>query len=128
MKRSKVHVAFFLKLKQPVLLVKLLWHVWVWMMLVEELNGMESTAVNVEVDVATVEIRSAGFPHLRLRMQYLDGFPDGLSDALALNAYLHIEECQFIMVSFIVDYHNGTAHTQTIFIDSFVGFSTICFQ
>jgi hypothetical protein len=32
------------------------------MMLVEELNGMESAAVDVEVDIATVEIRGTGFP------------------------------------------------------------------
>ena len=30
------------KLEQPILLVKLLWHVRVWMMLIEEFNGMES--------------------------------------------------------------------------------------
>jgi len=31
-----------LKSEQPVFLVKLLWHVRVWMMLVEKLDGMES--------------------------------------------------------------------------------------
>ena len=72
----------FLKLKESVLLVKLLRHVRVWVMLVEKLNGMESAAVDIEVDVATVEIRDASFPHFYLRMHGFYRFPDGLSDTL----------------------------------------------
>ncbi len=68
-----------------VILVELLWHVWVRMMFVEELHGMETTAVDVEMDVATVEIRCACLPDADLRIHVLVGFPDGLSDALALN-------------------------------------------
>ena len=51
------------------------------MMFVEELDGMESAAVDVKMDVATVEIGRTGFPHLYFRMQRLNGFPDALSDA-----------------------------------------------
>ena len=80
----------FLKLKQPVLLVELLWHIGVRVMLVEELNSMESAAVDVEVDIATVEIRGAGFPHFYLWMHGLYGFPDGLANAFALNTHCHI--------------------------------------
>ena len=63
------------------------------MMLIEELNGMESAAVDVEVDIPTVEIRGAGFPHLYLRMHRLYSLPDGLADTFALNTHLYIEEC-----------------------------------
>ena len=60
----------------------------------QELNGMESAAVDVEVDIPTVEIRGAGFPHLYLRMHRLYGFPDGLTNTFALDTHLHIEECK----------------------------------
>ena len=80
----------FLKLKQSVLLVKLLRHIGVWMMLVEELNGMESAAVDIKMDIPAVEIRGAGFPHFYLWMHGLYGFPDGLANAFALNAHFHI--------------------------------------
>ena len=86
------------KLKKSILLVELLRHIGVWMMLIEaldlwslategtqELNGMESAAVDVEVDIPAVEIRGAGFPHLYLWMHGLYGFPDGLADTYAIN-------------------------------------------
>ena len=83
---------FFFKLKKTIFLVKLLRHIGVWMMLVEELNGMESAAVDVEVDIPAVEIRGTGFPHFYLWMHGLYSFPDGLTDTFALNAHLHVEE------------------------------------
>jgi len=82
----------FLKLKKTILLVKLLRHIGVWVMLIEELNGMESATVDVEVDIPAVEIRGAGFPHFYLWMHILYGFPDGLANPFALNAHLHVEE------------------------------------
>ena len=45
-----------------------------------DLNGMEIAAVDVEMDIPTVEIRGAGFPYLYLRMYGLYGFP-GLRSA-----------------------------------------------
>ena len=80
------------KLKKSILLVELLRHIGVWMMLIEELNGMESAAVDVEVDIPAVEIRGAGFPHFYLWMHGLYGSPYGLTDTFALNAHLHVEE------------------------------------
>jgi hypothetical protein len=44
-------------------------------MLVDELNDMEPIAVYVEMDIAAVEIRGAGFPHFNLWMHGLDRFP-----------------------------------------------------
>jgi hypothetical protein len=63
------------------------------MMLIEELNGMESAAVDIKMDIPAVEIRGAGFPHFNLWMHSLYGFPDGLANALALDTHLYIEEC-----------------------------------
>ena len=63
-------------------------------MLIEKLNGMESAAVDVEMDIPAVEIRGAGFPDFYVWMHGLYGFPDGLADAFALNAHLHIEKCK----------------------------------
>ena len=68
------HYSLF-KLKQPVLLPKLLWHIGVWVMLVEKLYGMETAAIDVEMDIAAVEIRGAGFPHFYLWMHGFYGFP-----------------------------------------------------
>ena len=64
-------------------------------MFVEELNGMESASVDVEMDIPAVEVWGAGFPNFNLWMHRLYGFPDGLADALALNTNLYIEECKF---------------------------------
>ena len=75
-------------------MVKLLRHVGIRVMLIEELNGMESAAVDIKMDIPAVEIRGAGFPHFNLWMHGLYGFPDGLADTFALNAHLHIEECK----------------------------------
>lgn len=51
------------------------------------------------------------FPHLCFRMQCLDGIPDGLSNALALNTDLHIKERQFASVFGFIDGNDGTVHT-----------------
>ena len=75
-------------------MVELVWHIGVRVMLIEKLNGMESAAVDVEMDIPAVEIRGAGFPDFYVWMHGLYGFPDGLADAFALNAHLHIEKCK----------------------------------
>ena len=80
----------FLEFEQAVFLVKLTWHVRVRMALIEELDGMEAATVDVEVNVAAVEIRGAGLPHLNLGMHRLDGFPYRLADALALYTHLDV--------------------------------------
>ena len=54
----------------------------------QELNGMESAAVDVEVDIPAVEKRGTGFPYFYLRMHRLYGIPDGLADTFALNTHL----------------------------------------
>ena len=61
-------------------------------------------------------------------MQYFDGFPDGLPNALALNANLHIKKRQFTMMLGGIDGNDGTTHTLTIGIDSFVGFGPLSIQ
>ena len=81
------------------------------MMLVEELNGMESAAVDVEMDIAAVKIRGAGFPHFYFRMQCFDSFPNCLSNTLTLHAYLHIKERQFTMMFGGIDGNDDTTQT-----------------
>ena len=85
---------------------------------------MEATAVDVEVDIPSVEIRGAGFPHFYLRMHGFYGFPDGLADSFILNTHLHIKECKFSHIA--VSGNDGTAHTLAILADGFVGFGTFC--
>ena len=81
---------FFLKLKQTVRLVELLGHIGVGMVIVEKLDGMKATTVDIEMDVAKVEVRCACLPDFSLWMECFDGFPDGLTNAFALYAHLHI--------------------------------------
>jgi len=59
-------------------------------------------------------------------MKCFDGFPNRLSDALILNANLHIEECQFAMMIGCINGYDSTAHTLAILADGFVGFGTFC--
>ena len=93
-------------------------------MLIEKLNGMESAAVDVEVDIPSVEIRGAGFPHFYLRMHRFYRFPDGLADTFTLNTHLHIEESQLAYNT--ISCNDGTAHTLAILADGFIGFGTFC--
>ena len=55
-------------------------------------------------------------------MQCLDGIPNDLSDTLALNANLHVEEGKLSTMVLFINGNNGTTHTLIIGIDSFVGF------
>ena len=93
-------------------------------MLIEELNGMETAAVDVEVDIPAVEVRGAGFPYLYFGMHGLYGFPDGLANTFALDTHLYIKESQFAHIA--VSGNNGTAHTLAILADGFVSFGTFC--
>ena len=118
-------------------------------MLIEELNGMESATVDVEVDIPAVEIRGAGFPHFYLWMHILYGFPDGLANPFALNAHFHIEECKLTyglplsrlgradasiaLLSLLhrfthsaISSNDGTTYTLAILADGLVGFGTFC--
>ena len=54
----------FFENEQPVFLVILLRHIRIRMVFVEELDGVEAAPVDVEVDVATVEVRVSGFSWL----------------------------------------------------------------
>ena len=56
---------FLLKLKQTVRLVELLGHIGVGMVIVEKLDGMKATAIDIEMDVAKVEVWRACLPDAR---------------------------------------------------------------
>ena len=119
---------FLLKLKQTVCLIELFRHVRVGMVIVEKLDGMKATAIDIEMDVAKVEVWRACLPNLSLWMERFDGFPDGLTNAFALYAHLHIEKCQLAPMLFLVNGDDGTAHTLAVSIDCLVGFCAISLQ
>jgi hypothetical protein len=55
------------------------------MMLVEKFNGMESAAVDVEMNIVTVEIRGAGFPP-RIRHSLIYNYLRELGVSMLQNA------------------------------------------
>lgn len=119
---------FLLKLKQTVRLVELLGHIGVGMVIVEKLDGMKATAIDIEMDVAKVEVWRACLPNLSLWMERFDGFPDGLTNAFTLYAHLHIKKRQLAPMLFLVNGDDGTAHTLAVSIDCLVGFCAVSLQ
>ena len=53
---------------------------------VPELHDLETTTVDVEMNVAFLKIGRDGFPDMNLWMEFLNGFPCGLSEAVAVFA------------------------------------------
>ena len=119
---------FLLKLKQTVCLIELFRYVRVGMVIVEKLDGMKTTAIDIEMDVAKVEVRCACLPDFSLRVQCFDGFPDGLTNTFALYAHLHIEKCQLASMLFLVNGNDGTTHALAVSIDCLIGFCAVSLQ
>ena len=61
---------------------------------VEELDDLEAAFVDVEVDVALLEIRRVCRPDLRLGIPGLDRAPGVLADAATFDARHHEEQVQ----------------------------------
>ena len=70
---------------------------------VPELDDMESAAVDIEMDVALLEIGSDGFPNADLVMQRLDGTPRCLSDATAMDFGRNEEQLELSLRFVLVD-------------------------
>ena len=66
---------------------------------VEELDDVESEPVHVEVDVARLEIGRAGLPHADFGVEPFDGAPRGLSDSRAVAFRKDEEEFKFAAVA-----------------------------
>ena len=60
---------------------------------VEILHDVETAAVDVEVDVALLEIGGRSLPHRHLGVQLLDEAPGGIANALAV--YFGVDKQQF---------------------------------
>ena len=90
-------------------------------MIVPKLNDLETAAVDVEVDVALLEIGGDGLPDLDFWMHPLNGFPCRLADALAMNVRVHEEQFQFSFPGFLVDVQDKTTDLLSIQ-DNPVGF------
>ena len=77
------------------------------MMAVEILHDVETAAVDIEVDVALIEIGCVGFPDRHFGVQLFDKAPGGITDALAVNLGVDKQQLQFAAPAFHAD--NGTA-------------------
>ena len=80
------------------------------LVLVPELDNMETAAVHVEVNVAFFEIRGYGLPNLDLRMHRFNGFPRSLADALAVDLRQHEQQFQLTLGRLLINTHDDTAH------------------
>ena len=67
-------------------------HIRIWMLLVVILDNMKAAFVHVEMDIAPLEIRGAGFPHKSIRVILLYSSPYRLTYAFALYSVFHIQE------------------------------------
>lgn len=56
-------------------------------MVVEIFHDVETTAVDIEVDVSLLEIGCVGSPDRHFGVQLFDKTPGGITDALAVNLF-----------------------------------------
>ena len=69
------------------------------MVLVPKLDNVETTAVDVEVDVAFLEVGGRRLPHGHLGVQFLDEAPSGIADALAVDFGVDKQQLQFTVIA-----------------------------
>ena len=91
-------------------------------MVVKELNYVESAAVYVEVNVPLLEIRRYGLPYLYFRMQFLDFAPCGISDAFAVDFG---RDKQYLKITSVAFGFQDNAADLLAFQDDPVGFSCV---
>ena len=95
-------------------------HIRIWMLLVVILDNMKAAFVHVEMDIAPLEIRGAGFPHKSIRVILLYSSPYRLTYAFALYSVFHVQEIQVMMMCFRIDLNDRTAD------DTAVLYGSIC--
>ena len=71
------------------------------------LHDVETAFVDVEVDVALLEIGCAGLPNFHFRMQLLHGAPGGIADAFAVRLGRDKQQLQLAMVAFDAKHHTA---------------------
>ncbi len=79
----------------------------VGMMAVKELHDMETTSVDVEVDISLLKVRRYGLPDLHFRMQTFDSTPCGISDAPAVDLRRNKEDLQITVITLYADDHSA---------------------
>lgn len=84
------------------------------------LDNMKAAFVHVEMDIAPLEIRGAGFPHKSIRVILLYSSPYRLTYAFALYSVFHIQEIQVMMMCFRIELNDCTAD------DTAVLYGSIC--
>ncbi len=83
------------------------------MLLVVILDNMKAAFVHVEMDIAPLEIRGAGFPHKSIRVILFYSSPYRLTYAFALYSVFHIQEIQVMMMCFRIDLSDRSADEDT---------------
>ena len=94
------------------------------LMLVPELNDMETKTIHIEVNVPLLEIRSTCLPNAYLRMHDFDGLPCCLTQALAVHLWLDKQYLQFAFSILFVNLKNQTANHIAI-TDYTIGFGLV---
>lgn len=83
-------------------------------MRIEKLNNVESALVDVEMDVAFLEIRRGRFPYSRVGILGFNRLPGGRSDALPVHFRRDEKEFQRIVLRLAVDLDDGAAHAAAV--------------
>ena len=94
------------------------------LILVPELNNMETQTVYVEVNVPLLEIRGHRFPHSDFWMHGFYGFPCCLTYALAVCLWMNEQDFQFASSILLVNLKNQTPNHIAI-TDNAIGFGLI---
>ena len=105
--------------------IRHVWHIWLWMLLVEILDYVKSALVDIEVDIPLFKIRSTSLPDYRIRMQLFNRRPYCLPNTASLRSVPDIEEIQMVMLCSPVYLNNGSAYHFSIthdFISNSSGF------
>ena len=82
------------------------------MMAVEEFNDMEAAFVDIEVDIPGLEIRRAGLPDLRLRIEPFDFLPGSLPEPFAVRCRVDEQQVQMVVLRLLVDSQNKASYHQ----------------
>mgnify|MGYP000297975288 FL=1 len=80
--------------------------------LVEELDDVEAALIDVEMDVAHLEVRCFQLPLRHLGMGRFDGGPGPRPNALAVNRRVHREEQDLALIP--VDCEDGIADADSV--------------
>ena len=83
-------------------------------MLAPKLVDLETTFVDVEMDISFFKIRGAGFPHFRFGVEGFHCLPRAVTDAFGVLFGRNKEDFQFVVVSLVVDFEDHTADLSAV--------------